>query len=76
MQALAIQNLPLMYLGSRLQRFLVLSGPAGSVKTATLHVPSRDLGFTINEWIPASAGSTTSNEQDFGQLLQERYGQV
>ena len=32
------------------QRILVLTGPAGTAKTATMHVLSNELGFDILEW--------------------------
>ncbi|VDB96297.1 unnamed protein product [Peniophora sp. CBMAI 1063] len=50
---------------AKYRRFLVLSGPAGSAKTATLQVLAREMGFAINEWVPGSAGSTNFDELDF-----------
>ena len=36
---------------------LLLTGPPGCGKTATLHALSRDMGFTVVEWVnPESEG--------------------
>ncbi|KZV62049.1 hypothetical protein PENSPDRAFT_618405 [Peniophora sp. CONT] len=62
----AFSNQPL----AKYRRFLVLSGPAGSAKTATLQVLAREMGFAVNEWVPASAEYTTFDEHDFDNIYE------
>lgn len=53
------------------QRLLVLTGPAGSGKTTTLRVLSRELGFEILEWRnPLSVAAAPSGRRArFGELF-------
>ncbi|KAK9448342.1 Rad17 cell cycle checkpoint protein-domain-containing protein [Limtongia smithiae] len=48
--------------GTMRQRVLVMTGPAGSCKTATLSVLSRELGFDIIEWTNSLSPVYTSDE--------------
>ncbi|RPD65187.1 P-loop containing nucleoside triphosphate hydrolase protein [Lentinus tigrinus ALCF2SS1-7] len=48
------------------RRILVLTGPAGTAKTATIRILSAELGCEILEWRNAMDDQFTTNEDDWG----------
>jgi hypothetical protein len=47
-----------------LQRILTLTGPAGTAKTSTLHVLSRELDFEILEWRNSMSGPASLTDEE------------
>ena len=49
---------------------LLLSGPPGCGKTATIHALAQDMGFSVLEWVnPTTEGTTSSWKEGLSQLL-------
>ncbi|KAF9004565.1 Rad17 cell cycle checkpoint protein-domain-containing protein [Cyathus striatus] len=51
---------------TRYRRILVLTGPAGTGKTTTIRILSREMGFEILEWRTGIGEATSSNFNDTG----------
>ena len=53
-----------------MQRILVLTGPAGSAKTTTIRVLSKEMEFEISEWRSSAEGGYSDDDYGLVSLIE------